>query len=738
MGLFSKYRPAFYTFFVCMLICVAITLLVATRSNNTLRQQSENEANKVTHYINKQIEQQIFLFNWLAKQWNNFGKPEPYLWHQQARHIIDSLDYVQAVEWADPNGVIRWIEPLIGNQSAYQLNLHSIPEISDKLHSAKQTGKWVAVANWKLVQGIKGILFYVPIGKQESFQGFIIGVVKLHSFIDNATDLTTSNNFLIQVSVDGESVFTSPNNLLKQDIPSKLSAIKTVELMGQQWSFNVWPAPARIEQHTDPISTYLLIFGLLLSALVSTLIQLYVSGQKFNLKLTLANQKLNKEINERQRIEHEMIAMACEDDLTGLNNRNALYCHIKERLNHHYNRDVAVILIDLDAFQQVNDVVGHNIGDQLLKKVSARLQKVIDKSFYLARIGGDEFAIYLDDVAAISVINRLANKILKAVDTKFILDDYEFYTSASIGFVVANIKSVTVDDLIRKADSALNKAKSQGKNTVQAFDERLELEIVEKVNLLKKLNAAFEAQVFEMHYQPKIDLQSDKIIGVEALIRWYDEETQSWIPPNKFIPLAEESGLIVPLGEWIIEEACRQLSLWHQLGFVQLHVAINISGKQLKQQKLFQQIVKSYQTHDLRPQHIEIELTEEVFIENIEQNETFMRALVDQGMSLSIDDFGIGYSSLAYLRNFPIDTLKIDRSFVKDLPLNDDDIAIVKAILDLATNMNLKVVAEGVENKMQINFLKEYKCQYAQGFWYSKPLSASELTDKLIRNHNWV
>ncbi|WP_160168527.1 EAL domain-containing protein [Catenovulum agarivorans] len=714
--------------------------LLLNKSENALIEQSQQEISKTVQQINKEIDKQIFLFNWLAKQWDSYGKPEPYLWHQQAKYIVDNLDYVQAIEWADQNAVIRWIEPLIGNQSAYNLDLTTIPHISQRIEQAKRSGEWVAVANWKLVQGIRGILFYVPIGKNEQLQGFIIGVVKQHSFLSSATASVQQNGFKLAISLNDELIYTSDEarGIDSNNPPRPYASTVQFQLMQENWKITLWPSQQRIAKQHDPISTYVLIVGFIISCLLSILVQLFYSTKVLNTNLVASNRKLNVEINERQRVEEEMVAMACYDTLTGLSNRNAIYRHINERLTSYHNRDVALILIDLDSFQQVNDAVGHNIGDQLLVKVAARLKKVIDKQHFLARLGGDEYAVFVDDVAAVSVINRLTQKILKSVDTKFVLEQYEFYTSASIGYVIANVNTATADDLIRKADSALNKAKSHGKNSIQIFDDSLETAIIKKVNLLKKLNAAYEAQAFELHYQPKIDLTTDRITGVEALIRWYDEETERWIPPQEFIPLAEESGLIIPIGEWVIEEACRQLGIWHQLGFIQLHVAINVSGKQLKQKRLFQTIVNSYKAHKLRPQHIEIELTEEVFIENIEQNETFMRSLVEQGISLSIDDFGIGYSSLAYLRNFPVDTLKIDRSFIKDIPINDNDVSIVRAMLDLAENMNLKVVAEGVENKMQIGFLKEHYCHYAQGFWYSKPLSASELTDKLIRNHSWM
>ncbi|WP_143872373.1 bifunctional diguanylate cyclase/phosphodiesterase [Catenovulum sediminis] len=737
MRFFITYRPALISLTIGLALTIIVSVFVSRKVDENIQSKSLVELNKAIARLDHNFSHQAFLFNWMAKQWQEFGQPEPVTWHQQAKHIIEHHEFIQAVEWADSNKVIRWIEPLIGNQQAFGLDLSKIPVISNKLDYAVRTGNWVGISNWKLVQGTKGILFYVPIGVKSENQGFVIGVVRMIRFLKHSLDDTIAKGYHIHISRAQDVIFSTVNRGF--DTTDKQNILAKVKYFAfdEEWAIQIWPNQSLLNKQDQQLVIIIAITGLLITAFLAALSQLFISGRRFNNHLSKVNFHLQSEMSERKRIEQEKIELAFRDELTGLNNRSALYNYIEEKLKDKKPRDVAVILIDLDNFKEVNDVVGHHAGDMLIQKVAARLNKIVDKKDYLARIGGDEFAIFINEVPARMLITRLNKKLTHAIDTKFVLEHYEFITSACIGFVLSGIKDVTANELVRKADAALNQAKSLGRNCTYQYTDNIHLDILNKVEKLKKLNRAVENKQLELFYQPKINLNNSSIIGVEALLRWFDTETQTYIPPAEFVPLAEESGMILDIGEWVIDEACRQLSIWHQLGFAHLHVAINVSGRQLKSNRLYQHIVNTYEKYELRPQHIEIELTEEVFVDNIKKNEDFMRSLTDQGISLSIDDFGIGYSSLAYLKNFPITTLKIDRSFIRDVPENENDVSIVKAIIDLAKNMELKIVAEGVENKMQVAFLKHLQCHYAQGFWYSKALPARELTDKLIHLHNW-
>ncbi|WAJ69004.1 bifunctional diguanylate cyclase/phosphodiesterase [Catenovulum adriaticum] len=734
MQLFLHLKHALFILLLGIGITYVSVNIVKKHETQEVKNTLSVEVNKLTEQIDSALNEQMFLYNWMAKQWLTFGQPDAYLWHQQAKLIIDNHNYLQAVVWVDKHKTIRWIEPLITNQPAFNLDLAKIPFINDVLEQAARTGEIAAVSNWKLVQGIDGLLIYAPIGAGEDIQGYISGVIKQKEFLNSIAQTTTLSGYQFSVLANDREIYHSHNQTSSGD---EIAITRDIKVFNHNWQIKLWPTSKQLGIISSAYSTYTAWIGLLLSIIFAFVCQLLISARSYSRFLNKINQDLEYQISEREKVEQDLIKTANYDELTGLANRAAFDKHIKNKLTNKKPRQVAVMLVDLDRFKDVNDVLGHASGDRLLTKICTNIKAELNETHYLARVGGDEFGIYIDDVPSLVMLERTAMQILKALDTRFELDDYEFSTSASIGYTYADSQNHNLTDLIRNADSALNKAKDNGKNCIYRYNNQLHQSILNRVELARLLRQALDNKTFELHYQPKFDSESVSCIGFEALLRWRHPETNEFVRPDIFIPIAEETGLIIPLGKWILEQACAQLKQWHDMGYPELSMAINLSGRQIQASSLYQDIYQAYTRYELPSSAIEIELTEQVFIENIIQHENFMRKLTNSGVSLSIDDFGVGYSSLSYLKNFPVDTLKIDRSFIQELPQNYNDVCIVKAIIGLANSIDLKVIAEGVENKEQLTFLNQQGCKYIQGYYFSKPLTSEQITQKLTAEDDW-
>ncbi|PHQ77635.1 MAG: hypothetical protein COB75_02275 [Idiomarina sp.] len=365
------------------------------------------------------------------------------------------------------------------------------------------------------------------------------------------------------------------------------------------------------------------------------------------------------------------------------------------------------------------------------------MSKLAPKNSRLARSGGDEFLLAILKPDNRQQVIDLTQQLLKALDSHFFVDDYELFISASIGIAFANDADFNAEYLIRNADTALYQAKDNGRNTYHLYNKAVHRDLAKKLELVKQLRYAVENESLVVYYQPKVELLSHRIVGLEALVRWVQEDG-TVIGPDQFIPIAEDTGLIIPLSEFVLKEACNQLHHWHKAGFEDLTMAINISGKQLHLPHLVDDIMSTVHGAQVPADKIELELTEQVFIENIQSHTNFMHAVRDNGMSLAIDDFGVGYSSLSYLKNFPVTSLKIDRSFINDLPDNEDDAVIVQTIINLARNLNIQLVAEGIETPEQVDFLMSRECGVGQGYLFSRPLPAEKITELLENYHGLI
>ncbi|MEP9412443.1 MAG: EAL domain-containing protein [Candidatus Brocadia sp.] len=437
---------------------------------------------------------------------------------------------------------------------------------------------------------------------------------------------------------------------------------------------------------------------------------------------------IHEDISEKKEAEERILYMAHYDALTNLPNRVLFRDHLELELAHaHRNgRMVAVMFLDLDRFKIINDTLGHVFGDQLLKVVAERLRACVREGDTVSRLGGDEFTFIIPDIVQPQDAVLIAQKILNVMSRSFQVEGREVHVTPSIGIAMYPSDATDADSLIKKADTAMYHAKEQGKNSFKFYRDDMDIDNFERLTLENGLRKALEKRELLVYYQPLIDQNTGQIISMEALTRWQHPEL-GMICPAKFIPVAEETGLIIPIGEWVLLTACAQTRAWHDAGFHTLRVTVNLSARQFKQQNLISMITQALQETGLDPHYLELELTEGIVMQNDAAILSALRELKSMGIHLSIDDFGTQYSSLGYLKRFPIDTLKIDRSFVHDITTNPDDAAIVTAIIAIAESLKLKVVAEGVENKEQAAFLHKLRCNNIQGYVYSHPLPPGDI-----------
>lgn len=439
-----------------------------------------------------------------------------------------------------------------------------------------------------------------------------------------------------------------------------------------------------------------------------------------------------RDITERKKAEATIKMTAYQDPLTKLPNR----LHFNERIAELYNwskrnkKNFALILVDLDRFKFVNDILGHVFGDKLLYETGQRLRTSVKKRDFVARLGGDEFVILLEDIGteeeALSVVERIQN----SFKTPFTLENHEIYVNNSLGVSIYPDDGKDIQTLLKNADSALYRAKEQGGNTYQQYSGDWGVTQSSHYEVEKGLRRALKNNELVLYYQPQIDVKTGRVIGCEALVRWSHPQF-GLISPVEFISQAEESSLIIPMGEWILEQACKQNKAWQDAGLAYIPVSVNVSPKQLLQKSFTETMHRVLKETELDPHYLEIEIVEGVVMKNIDVSIEILRTFKDEGIKVLVDDFGTGYASLSYLKRLPVDAVKIDKSFIDGSLVNSDDAALVVAIISLAHQLRLKVIAEGVETANQFNFLASHQCDYIQGYLYSPPLPAEEFTKLL-------
>ncbi|MFO6418832.1 putative bifunctional diguanylate cyclase/phosphodiesterase [Hylemonella sp. W303a] len=470
-----------------------------------------------------------------------------------------------------------------------------------------------------------------------------------------------------------------------------------------------------------------------------------VTGEMFDLSASLSPLRdddgnitgfltIAGDVTARKRAERQVEFLAYRDVLTGLPNRSLLqdrFAQAIARAERHH-RKVALLFLDLDHFKTINDSLGHATGDALLKEVARRLSDCMRESDTISRQGGDEFLVVLSDLEGTDMITPVLLKIRERLQQPLLFDGHELSISSSIGVALYPDDGQDFETLLKKADTALYRAKDAGRNQARFFDEQMNTEAVDHLRLKNGLHRALSRGELELHYQPQFDLRNGAVVGVEALLRWRHPD-EGLISPARFVPVAEDSGLIVPIGEWVIRQACAQAMAWRQAGLPPLLMAVNLSAVQFRRGDVQTIVAQALRDTGLAPEQLELELTESILLQNTERVLAGVDQIKQLGVKLSIDDFGTGYSSLAYLKRFAVDKLKIDQSFVHDLARDSDNAAIVRAIIQMAAGLGLRTIAEGVEDAEVLAALRRFGCDEAQGYYLARPLPAAEFAELVKR-----
>ncbi|MBD3641237.1 MAG: EAL domain-containing protein [Marinobacter sp.] len=695
------------------------------QDNHQIRANLANEAVAMVDHLEREFTIHAEAINRMAARMQVEPETTEAAWRADARHYLTDFGVYQAIEWIDRDFIIRWLEPVSGNHNVVGYNVAFSDRRRQALETARTTGQYDISGIIDLKQGGKGMVIYAPVGTGASNNGFIAGVFQIQTLVQQLLTSRVLQSFQLDVRDNGELSY----QLNKLEATSESFArTETVDLPTLNWTLTIRPTNTWVKsQRSDwPWLTFTaVLFMGLLTSLTTLLAQLIL---KRNRALLKTRRELEQEIDQRKEIQQDLVRLESTDTLTGLANRRFFMEDLAHTLGiaGRQNRQVALIMLDLDRFQMLNDSLGHQFGDELLVRVADRLNQLSDERILVAYSGGDEFMFCLQQVEEIDEVIHLLGHIKHCFETPFEVHGESHRITATMGVAVYPQSGQDADTLLRNADIALYRAKEQGRNSYQFYTEGMQEREVTRLELDKDLDKALANNEFVLHFQPQVDLETGGINSVEALIRW-QHPRRGLLSPVAFIPLAEESGRITEIGRWVVAAACRQLAAWKGTACENLHIAINLSGRELDDEHLVDDIRQTLEAEHVPANHLEVELTEEIFIQNIEHNRNQLSRLHDLGVNLAIDDFGVGYSSLGYLRDFPVDLLKIDRSFITSVTERHDDSVITRAVINLAHNLGIRVIAEGVETEEQLNFLRQHGCNLVQGYLISRPIPAPEL-----------
>lgn len=656
-------------------------------------------------------------------------------WERDAELFLAHYDYYRALAVLGPDLKVLWIRSdglqTVVPGEAFPVDEQFLPALA----RARTSGELIVTQPRSLSDGRPGISMITPIGSGDEHVGYLASTMDIPAAINAMIPSLFRESLKLHAIARGRSVYPFP----PEPEPDHWDAGFTVDLDNDEagFLFEFAVSDEIRDQLSTPMPEVVLLSGLLLSLLLTAVVYLGLSASDQARVMSRANRRLEEEIGEREAAEHELAFLVKHDGLTGLPNRLGISERLADLIENHSDDEsqLAVLFLDLDQFKDINDSLGHQLGDQLLCEVPRRLSGVLRDRDFVGRHGGDEFLIAVER-ADREKVEQLAASILRALDGGFAVEDHRLFISGSIGIAYYPESGRSVGDLIQNADTALFKAKNAGRNQFAVFTREMFAQAQYRLNLSRDIRHALEDEAFRVVYQPIVDIRDLSMMGVEALLRWERDDGHA-VPPQEFIRIAEETGVIGRLGQFALDRALSDMARWKSLSDDLPWLAVNVSGAQIHESGFAEQLSVLLHRYRIEPERLHLEITEEVLIENLARNRRMLQRLDEIGMRIVVDDFGVGYSSLSYLKNFPISVVKIDRGFVRDIVTDPEDQAITRTICSLARDLGMQTVAEGVETDEQLALLASYRCRFAQGFLFSRPVGADEIADMISGNLPW-
>ncbi len=702
---------------VILAIAVCIAFYVRNSQTQVLQQILGGHGDRTKITLVNNINDLMADMRAMSKRWVNDNGTTEANWRADAADFNQRIEGVNAMWMVDKEFKCIWLVSVSSSSVQRCKNFMSEPDHVVKLSKAKesQTIEFTEIYD---VDGQNAIYMFQPIGKDENFFGFIAIEVKVQMFIDYALGNPVNSGYYTKAYNKEKVAYSNGPEL------SDSSYLHVFELNMDadtgSWVFKVYPTEATLGLIITTIPYFIAITG----AIIAFLFMLTLWSKQ---KAKYESNRLATEISEKEKVQFELEYLANHDTLTHLPNRHYITNFIETRvkLSEQSQQKFTILFIDLDHFKDINDTLGHAVGDEMLKKLPILFNKVFRHDDVIARMGGDEFVVYLPGEMSESHVAKMVKRFLKSLEYPIQIEEHLIRLTGSVGVAFYPQHGANVTELLSHADAALYRAKDEGRNTFAIYDSEIEQKAKDRIKLIGRLHTANENEEFEMYFQPRYSLSDNQMIGAEALIRW-KKNNERVIEPAAFIGLLEETSLIIPISWRMLEHSCHQFLklLAHHPG---LFMSFNVSAKLLEHPDFLKNIQSIFARTNFPPERLELELTEQTLIQNVENSQYILNEVTQLGVSVAIDDFGTGYSSLSYLKNFPVDVLKIDKSFIQDIDSDNDDLELVKTMIAMGKNLNIITVAEGVESETQLKILKHELCDQVQGYFFKKPMRFYDL-----------
>ncbi|VAW44004.1 diguanylate cyclase/phosphodiesterase (GGDEF & EAL domains) with PAS/PAC sensor(s) [hydrothermal vent metagenome] len=696
---------------------VAIAFYVANSQKQVLQQILAGHGDRTKVKMVDNVKDLMADLRAMSKRWVNDQSTTEDNWRADATDFIYRIEGVNSMWMIDEQFNCLWVvSESSGSEQKCQQMMDDSEHILTLINSRENQA--VDFTEAQSVNDEQTVYMFEPIGDGDAFAGFIAIEINIQVFIDYVLGDPVSSGYYTKAYANEQIVYSNGPELSNN---SYLNVFQlNMDSDQNYWTFKVYPTEVILSLIVTTLPYFIAIMGAII-ALLFMLTLWSKQKAKFESKL-LAN-----EISEREKVQFELEYLANHDTLTHLPNRHYITNFIETRVefSQHSQQKFTILFIDLDHFKDINDTLGHAIGDEMLKKLPILFNKIFRHDDVIARMGGDEFVVYLPGEMSVDHVAKLVERFLKSLEYPIQIEEHLIRLTGSVGVAFYPQHGANVTELLSHADAALYRAKDQGRNTFAIYDSEIEQIAKDRLQLIARLHNANENEEFEMYFQPRYSLSDSKIIGAEALIRWKTSDNKL-IEPIEFIGLLEETSLIIPISWRMLKRSCDQFLKLLEFQ-PHLFMSFNVSAKLLEHPDFLTNIQSIFAKSQFPPDRLELELTEQTLIKNVENSQYVLNEVIKLGVSIAIDDFGTGYSSLSYLKNFPVDVLKIDKSFIQDIDSNSDDLELVKTMIAMGKNLNIITVAEGVENEAQLKILKHELCDQVQGYFFKKPMRYYDL-----------